>query len=243
MRAGMNAPEIQRMMQSEPFVAKPEFFEKMSQAMASRSVRLAKQTVDSAALVFAHTLLDGALSECCHVSFLADPAPWCSFVEGRKVDLRRFKSKSVKDVNEELAHEHVFALGRESMMKRLEVLNGMCIPRLKGVEVPTAWIRLEAMRDFDHLRQKIIHGRPVLRRRVAVADELYFAKNAGISVLIMVQHAYGLLAKGSIDTKSHRTALRLCAVCRREFPEFADMMNSMLAEALEDKKPAARIGI
>ncbi len=82
------------------------------------SARLAKQTVDSAALVFAHTLLDGALSECCHISFLADPEPWCSSVEKRKVEISQLKAKSVRQATEELAREHVCQLEREPMVMR-----------------------------------------------------------------------------------------------------------------------------
>src|SRR5579872_4710170 len=54
-------PKFQ-MRKGNPLFEIPKLGEGFANAMASRSLRLAKQTVDSAALVFAHTLLDEALS-------------------------------------------------------------------------------------------------------------------------------------------------------------------------------------
>lgn len=222
----MRSAELQKTM-AHKLVGNEEFMKQFSDGMADRSVRLAKQTVDSAALVFAHTLLDGALSECCHISFLADPAPWCALVENRKVEVSRLKSKGVQAVSEELALEHVCQLERETMNKRLEVINALCVPRLGKAGIPTAWLKHEALRDFDLLRQRIIHGQPFLRRSVDVGEQLHFAKMAGMSLLMMVWEAYGLLGNGSIEPKSERTLLRLWAVMRREFPELVDLFQDM----------------
>jgi len=232
----MASPQMERFKQKNPRVGGEDFVKKLSMGMASRSLRLAKQTVDSAALVFAHTLLDGALSECCHISFLADPATWGTFVEGRKVDLGRLKTKTVNDVTGEIAREHVLQLEREPMTKRLEVINRLCVPRLHGAEIPTAWLKHEALHDFDRLRQRIIHGQPFLRRKVDVEDQLYFAKSAGFAVLALVAQAYGLLNDAAIEPKSYRAMLRLCAVVKREFPEFIDLFQDFLGASQTSPK-------
>ncbi len=60
------------------------------------------------------------------------------------------------------------------------------MPRLNGAEVPTAWLKLGTLRDFDRLRQRIIHGQPFLRRKVDVVEQLHLEKAAGLSVFILV---------------------------------------------------------
>jgi len=227
MQECMTSPEMQRCIQESSIPRKDDFVKRLSLGLADRSVRLAKRTVDSAALVFAHTLLDEALSEACRISFQADPRRWLAFVNNRKVELGRLKTKTLMSVKEEMAREHVLQLERESMTKRLEVLNGVCVPRLKGEAIPTAWIKQEALRDFDRLRQRIIHGQPFLQRSVVIPDQLHFAKLAGFSVLILVSQAYDLLSGGPIEPRSDRTWLRLCAILRREFPEFVEFFQDV----------------
>src|SRR6266478_3542777 len=73
MQECMTSPEMQRCIQESSIPRKDDFVKRLSLGLADRSVRLAKRTVDSAALVFAHTLLDEALSEACRISFQADP--------------------------------------------------------------------------------------------------------------------------------------------------------------------------
>lgn len=64
---GAQTPEFLTAFGQDSTINTEEFLERLSEAMGKRAVRLAKQTVDSAALVFSHTLLDDILSECCWI--------------------------------------------------------------------------------------------------------------------------------------------------------------------------------
>jgi hypothetical protein len=231
MQQALSSPQGKRIIEKHPFGQDPEFFIQMAMGMANRSVRTARQTVDSAALVFAHTILDGVLSECVHISSLVNPVRWGAFVECRKVEFRELRRKSIEMLEREAVEAYVAQLDREPMTRRLELLNRVSVPLLKGQPIPTAWIKPDVMRAFDRLRQRIVHGQPSLKRRVVVGDEIYFAKTAGISILGLLGDAHGLWDGNSFKPKSARMSLRLLAIARREFPEFLEVMEDAVKRA------------
>ncbi len=204
-----------------------ELLGSLAQAMAKRSVRLAKQTVDSATLVFAHTLLDEILLDCCQISFLACPEAWYQFVTKRKVELGAVLAGSGEQLIRQAAWEEICSLRRESMQKRLERLNQVCIPRLKAPPGPTAWIELEELNRFDRLRHGIVHGKAFSKKVPKVENLAAFGKRAGFSALMLVCEAHDLhLDEGVLQAESPRSLLRLLASAKREFPEFVDLFES-----------------
>jgi hypothetical protein len=157
---------------------------------------------------------------------------WYPFVKKRKIDVEILQTKSKSDVIHQLAWEHLQQQKRESMSKRFQLLNQLCMPRLKGQQAPTAWIKLDALEEFDELRHKIIHGRYFNRPIRAIEEQLHFAKMAGLSAIFLVASAYGLL-KGKYEPKSTYSMLRLCVVFRREFPEFVELINQIVAAQIQ----------
>jgi hypothetical protein len=229
-KKGTATPEFEQFKDTNPFFTREELLFRVSDLMANRSVRMAKRTVESAALVFAHTLLDDALSESCRISFLACPEVWYGFVQNRKVEVGALRSAATKDLVRKLALEHMRQLQRESMVKRLDVINQICVPRLRGKKNPAAWLKREDLARFDELRHRIIHGRQLSRPVHAVEQQVHFAKSASLFVLQLVAQAYRLIDKRNMGA-SEFTVLRVCALCRREYPEFFKMFKDMTKEA------------
>lgn len=215
--------DFRGMFEKAPFVGDQKFFEDVASALAARSVRLAKQTVDSSALVFAHTLLDEAVSECCAIAFKAKPGDWFRFVEKKKVEVGILWKKSSSEILEEEAWKFVSTLGREALAKRLQLLNQVCIPKVETRPIPTAWIRPEALDRFDQMRHKIVHGSPFRSRGFKIEDELFFAKQAGFSTFFLIQASLHLLDKDTTAFDSRRLP-RLFVALRREFPELLDLL-------------------
>lgn len=232
LRKGMeevaNSPALGALIKASP-MAHEDFQSRIVDAMAKRSARIARDSVDSAALVFAHTLLDGLLSECCHIGFAANPKDWHRYIEKRKVEAGSLLTSTPEELLDNLALEAICQLERESMFKRLEKLNEICAPRLNGAKIPTGWITEEAMEDFDRVRQRIIHKRPFSSRRVNPQQRGLFAKDVGLSTLMLLAQAYGIPKdiKVELKLKSERDMLRLFALFRREFPEIYSMLEEM----------------
>jgi hypothetical protein len=211
-------PTFATMLQKASWLSKPGSEEAFSRAMAERAARLGTQSIDSAAIIFAHTILDETLSEACHISFLADSKAWWRFVDEREVKIKDLQSKGVDHFCDDYAATFVSRLARSSMTDRLKHLHWVVAPRLKQIEapLPTAWIDKRVFLTFDRLRHRLIHKNPFQRIR-DVDEKILFAKRAGFSVLTLVGMAYGL-DKTAPDLSS-RSQLRFCAILRREFGE------------------------
>jgi hypothetical protein len=229
----LNGPEFEEMLKKSLFGGNKGFLKGIVKATADRARRVSQQTVNSAALVFAHTVLDETLSECCHISFIAKPADWHRFVVKRQVEVGWLNERTTEELIHKLASEFVQQQERESMVKRLQLLNQVCAPKFGTTTIPTAWITQEMLQDFDEVRQRIIHGDKFAKEISAINDKLNFAKQAGLSALFLVAKAHDLLDKRpSIDNP--RTVLRFLVTFKQEFPEFFELIRDTTLE----KNPA-----
>jgi hypothetical protein len=181
-KVGIATPEIQEIvgaekcntiLQNEPFL---NFFMK---SFANRSVRLSKQMVGSSALVFAHTILDELLTECCYISFDAMPADWYSLVDDRKIEVRQLRATDTQA----LIHQ-----------KALELVSA---PKLNGEKPITALISLDELEAFDQTRHKIIHGQPFAHNISDIEGKILFAACVGLTALALVGKTYNLFDKGN----------------------------------------------
>jgi hypothetical protein len=210
---------LEKMLKSSPVRNKKKFLEGVLQTTADRAARVSRQTVESAALVIAHTVLDDALSECCQVCFIAEPSDWHRCVQKRTIDLAALKRRSTNQVFDQYAGEFVDQLTRESMVKRLRFLNQICVPRLQGAKIPTASVGVDALQGFDEVRQRVIHGNNPTKAIPRVVEQIQFAKSSGFAVLQLVGEAHCFL-KEEPSLDNPRIALKLIANFKREFPEF-----------------------
>jgi hypothetical protein len=225
-------PEWQRFCSIRSLEDVPGLTDLALRAAAGRSIRISQQVIDSAALVFAHTILDGALTECCYVSFEASPSDWFGFVENRKVELAELQRDSADNLRHKKALELVKQMGRESMAKRLELLHRICVPRLNGEKPMTHWIAVEELDRFDRLRQDIIHIRGFAQAIPGVQDEVMFSMLVSTSAFVLVGKAYGLTADGLLQKENpdpEATFGKVFAGLLKDLPEIDQYLQDVTA--------------
>lgn len=189
-REFFGATDCEALEKNEPF------FNFFMTAFANRSVRLSKRMVGASTLVFAHTILDELLTECCYIAFGADPRGWYSFIEDRKVELRNLINTDVPTALHQKALEFVKEKAGQSMIKRFNFLNQICVPKLSGEKPTTALIDSRLLDAFDQLRHRIIHGQPFSEQVSDVEGQVLFVAATGTAVLCLVGKAYKLFEKG-----------------------------------------------
>jgi hypothetical protein len=234
LKKAANDPAYAELKKENPLFVNTDIGEKFANAMGSRSVRLSKQTVDAAALVFAHTLLDVALSDACWISFAAKPQDWYRFTENRKMEIGKLRAQTLDENLKRVASEMIEQLERESMVKRLERIHEICVPQLKDKAQATRWIKFDRLERFDQLRHRIIHDARFTRSINTIENDVYFAKQAGLSVFMLLHQVYKFkLGKGNVN--NIRNGLRLFAIIRREFPEIWDLFGQNVDAFLNAK--------
>jgi hypothetical protein len=104
-----------------------------------------KASVNAASIVFMHSALDGAASDLCRLTVLVAPLDWQSFISGQKVML----ADARRDGNEVLfqgqLQDHLNALERESLLKRVERLFAVCKPSPQFIALDNAEPNIEFM--------------------------------------------------------------------------------------------------
>jgi len=131
----------------------------LAQAMIDSVVRNAAAGTDATAVVFAHSVLDGAAFDCCRISVLAAPQDWLVEVASNQVKLTAIGSSSYQDLVRQALEKYLGSLERDSLLVKVDRLFARCQP-------PAGW---SPMRDysydgrrlvaFDDLRNDIIHGK------------------------------------------------------------------------------------
>jgi hypothetical protein len=214
-------------------------------ATAKRAARISKQVAESAVLVFAHTILDGTLSECCSISFETAPSDWYSFVEKRKVELGDLKNVKGDSIFHRKAQEFVNQINRESMIQRLEFLHKVCVPKLNGEQPITHWIKLVQLEEFDLVRHRVIHSQKFAQKNPDVEDQVLFAALVGFSALALVGKAYGLKAGGILDKEStdvERVWSNLFSGLGSDFPELFEQLERDFTKIVDMIKTLAKQG-
>jgi hypothetical protein len=226
-------PNYGAMLKQNDWLAKPGMKENFAKAMGTRAARLASTSVDSAALIFAHTILDEAMSEACRISFAADPKAWWRYIDDKEVKLKDVHSQSIDEICHPLAEAYVTKIAKSSMTDRLKHLNRITASRLKGTgPIATASIDFQILYAFDQLRHRLVHRNPFKAIR-QVEQKLLFAKQASFAVLWLVAGAYGLHHKK--PDFNDRAQKRLCVILRREFREFFDLVEASVAENQKER--------
>jgi hypothetical protein len=129
----------------------------LSEKLTEQALKNAEHSVDAASLVFAHTVLDDALSSFVEITSDVAPAYWQHRVEKKSVELGMLKDRSWDDVLKMVIQKEIATIGRnESLLKKSELLHAICKPP----RPPRNQYRFDAatLRQIDKLRQDIVHG-------------------------------------------------------------------------------------
>lgn len=225
---------IKKFFEGNPLFDEEEYVKGMAAAFAKASTRLTRRALDTSTLIFAHTILDETLSECCRISFFASPADWFPFVEERKVKLGELNK--VQSVRKEKTWEFVCELQHESIMRRFDMLHKICVPKLKKKLLPTAWISRDKLEAFDQLRHQAVHGKRFLREVPDIDEQIFFAKRSGMSILLLIWQAYPF-ARSEKNLPRNSTFLRLLVIARQEFPEFVEFFETAAEKLSNETHP------
>jgi hypothetical protein len=182
-------PELKEVF-SRPLSA--ELGQQIASLMSANTVAVARASVDAAALVFAHAILDETASEFCRVSAAACPQDWESRVLDKKVSLKEVRTKGVEVVFREALEARLESLERESLPAKVQHLLACCQPPAGARPIEGYEFSIERLERIDRLRHQVVHE-SVLGRAIENAEaDLEFLQKTGGFLLDLVARRYGL---------------------------------------------------
>lgn len=132
--------------------------EKSAQQMTTNSVNQYREAVDSAALVFCHSILDNAAFEYCRISALVSPASWETYIAGKQVTLDQVKNASYSDILREKLATTLKSLERESLLFKIDRLFSICKPAKEFSPIELYTYDRKRIEALDESRHRIVHS-------------------------------------------------------------------------------------
>jgi hypothetical protein len=148
-----------------------------------------RTTTDSAAFVFAHSILDAALYDYCRCTALADPGRWARLIPDKKIVLLRVLQEPANQILLDVVKDYVQNLERQSMVHKTDKLMQVCSPD-REIDPPDDYsfdrTRLESL---DKARHKIVHGSGPANWTSA-RDDIWYLQQTSVYFMALLNHTF-----------------------------------------------------
>ena len=148
--------------------------------------------VDAASLVFSHSILDGIVHDYCRTAFLADVTAWESQLKDRKTTLAEVKNGGYEGVLRAKAETYVDALGRESLMTKLNAIMAICGSGGASLRTEGYTYDLNRIESLDERRHKVVHGFTVSSPLPKGDDDLRYMQRTAVYCGMLIGKRFGL---------------------------------------------------
>lgn len=159
-------------------------------AMTEGAVGCFEQSLNSAALVFAHSILDSALHDCLWISAFSAPQDWMEYVAKKNIPLSELETKSPAEHLKVAVSIELDRLERESLLKKVDRLFQLCKPKKQTYLTNGFRFDRGRLEKLDALRHAIVHAPGRLRQFPELADDLDFLRKSGLHILAMLSETY-----------------------------------------------------
>lgn len=164
----------------------------MRTGMTELVVANAKAGIDAACLVFAQSILEDCAWSFLRTCSLASPADWEPIISDKKVSYTDFSGRTSEAIREELIHDKLDQLERESLLKKVDLLFRLCSPPTGFAPIGGYAFDRDRLENIDRARQAIIH-RDSLGKPVANIDgDLEFISRTANYLMALVNRRYGV---------------------------------------------------
>lgn len=159
-------------------------------AMTEGAAGSFEQSLDSAALVFAHSILDAAVHDCLWISAFSAPRDWMEFVGKRSILLSELETRSPAEHLTVAVSGELDRLERESLLKKVDRLFQLCKPKKQTYLTNGFRFDRDRLEKLDALRHAIVHTPGRRRQFPELADDLDFLRKSGLHLVVMLSETY-----------------------------------------------------
>lgn len=164
----------------------------LREKLTEQTLKNASYSVDAASLVFAHTVLDDALSSFLEITSEVATTYWKDRVKKKQVELDSILERGLDNALGSLIKKEVSAIRRnDSVIKKAELLHAIC-RQSEGSDHPTYKFDPEKLREIDKLRQNIVHGDLLGGAIPEVEKKLTYLRDSWMYFFMMMHKSFGL---------------------------------------------------
>ena len=159
--------------------------------MTDSAITNARTAIDGASLVFAQSILDDCAWSYLKACSLVAPADWDVVLRDRRIAFTSV-GKPPEVIREELIHEKLDQLERESLLKKVDLLFQLCTPPKDFAPINNYAYDRDRLLAIDNARHAIIHrdgmGKPIPH----IENDLEYISKTANFLMGLVNKKYGV---------------------------------------------------
>lgn len=158
---------------------------------AQMAVENCLKTIESASLVFLHSIFEESIFELCCLVSQINPTAFYRYIKNEKIEfkLNEFDSYKSRDLWREKLVKYMSILEGKSLIKKIDTLFAVCPNNHETDKYSYDKQRIEA---FDKLRHEIVHNGRSIPNKINVMEEIDYIRNSFIYLFFRVGHNYDL---------------------------------------------------
>jgi hypothetical protein len=165
--------------------------EVMAGLMTKLAVENARQSVDAASIVFAHSILDDMALDCCRIITSVDPEA-DSYIENRKASFEEWRDRGQDILRKELFAGLVSELQKDSLLRKVDFVFQFCRPASGWTASKDYRYDRDRLVRLDKLRQDIVHGDALATSVPNINDDLHYMNRTGMHLILLINHRYSI---------------------------------------------------
>lgn len=166
--------------------------DKFAQKLTAQQQEQCRAAIDSAILVFAHSILDAAALDYISIAALVAPEDAVRFVSDRRVPLAEIEKHSYEDLRTKHIEAWLEQIERESLLKKMDVTHQLCQPPADFDEIEDYKYDRDRLMRLDRLRHDVVHGEADQKDFKFSEDDLHFMHRTWAYLFALVHTRYNL---------------------------------------------------
>ncbi len=163
---------------------------KWAENMTSSQLEQFYSSVDSASLIFAHSILDGIAFDFCSTAALGFPESWKPFIENKKIPMREVLASTSEEIQESLIKTDLEHLEKESLLTKSDRLFAICQPDSTFDPLESYKFDRKNLKKLDELRHKIVHHPENLIKIPTIENDLEFLEKTGLFYMSLINYRF-----------------------------------------------------
>jgi hypothetical protein len=159
--------------------------------MAKHKTEIHSTAVDSASMIFSHSILDDVVYRLLKCSLLAQPKDWERHTDSKTASLAEYKDQTYSDIQLSKAQNYLNSLERASLLAKSDALFALCSPPEKFVPMNDYVFDRERLKHLDELRHQVVHGDGHVEFK-DINDELWYMQKTGFFYFALINEKYDL---------------------------------------------------
>lgn len=184
---------------------KDEKYVQFTLDVTKRSIQQTERGIESASIVFLHSVLDALLYHYCKVSALIIPLHWFKYVKNKKDSLQELHEKTRSKVIIDACFKFVESIEKKSLLYKADKLHEVCLEnaifpnQVNPPKIQNYAYSKDRLEKFDKLRHNIVHHSTFSDEISDVDELLRYIYTTGFYFTCLMNQSYNLRIDPNIN--------------------------------------------